>query len=85
MSGKLVSEKGYTPDTEYVRGAYAGSQIDHHFVVKPEYGAEFDRWLAEHDAETRQEAIIEFSDSAARILSHYARRLGEGIYDENSE
>jgi hypothetical protein len=41
-----MSEEGFTPDTDYVRGAYAGAQIDHQFVVIPEYGAEFDRWLA---------------------------------------
>jgi hypothetical protein len=80
-----MSEEGYTPETEYVRAVYAQYNDNHLEFIDRDYGAEFDRWLAEHDAETRQEAIIEFSDSAARILSHYARRLGEGIYDENSE
>jgi hypothetical protein len=84
MSGELVSEKGYTLTTEEVRARYAADEFGYS-AAPDDPCPEFDRWLAEHDAKTRQEAIIEFSDSAARILSHYARRLGDGVYDENSE
>lgn len=38
-----------TPSTEHVRAVYAGQ---HGAILADEHGREFDRWLAEHDAQT---------------------------------
>lgn len=37
-----------TPSTEHVRGVYAAQHGD---ILAEEHGREFDRWLAQHDAE----------------------------------
>jgi hypothetical protein len=47
-----MSEEGFTPDTEFVRGAYVARYQNQHYNKDPEYEAEFNRWLAKHDLET---------------------------------
>lgn len=52
----------YTPSTDEVRGVYVASNFRSCFEssgptqAKKEWVAEFDRWLAAHDAEVRAEA-----------------------------
>lgn len=44
----IVRGEPCTPSTEHVRAVYAGQ---HGAILADEHGREFDRWLAEHDAE----------------------------------
>ena len=50
--------RDFTPTTEQVRGAYA--------AYVPTYVGprkqEFDRWLAQHDAEVRKQVLLEAAD-----------------------
>ena len=41
-----------TPSTEHVRAVYAAQ---HGAILADEHGREFDRWLAQHDAEVRRD------------------------------
>lgn len=60
----------YTPSVAEVRERYVdGFPIDTWVVARDSVGAEFDRWLAEHDAQVRAEALRE----AADIASEYDR------------
>ena len=45
----------YTPTTEQIRATYAAGESE----GTPEDYAEFDRWLAAHDAEVRAGAVAE--------------------------
>jgi hypothetical protein len=47
-----MSENEYTPKTQYVRAVYAEYQDTYRDLIDPDYGTEFDRWLAKHDLET---------------------------------
>ena len=55
----------YTPTTEEVRGTYVAYSFRDCFEKpgptqpKGEWGAEFDRWLAAHDAEVRAFVLAE--------------------------
>jgi hypothetical protein len=51
-NGELMSENGYTPETEYVRAVYAQYNDNYLEFIDRDYGAEFDRWLAKRDLET---------------------------------
>lgn len=48
----------WTPETEQVRAHYVFNQSNQ---WDPERGEAFDRWLAEHDAKVRAEALREFA------------------------
>lgn len=50
----------YTPDTEDVRSCYEGEVFDW-----GERGKEFDRWIAAHDAELREQIAAEIDMEAA--------------------
>jgi hypothetical protein len=53
----------YTPSTEQVRGGFAASPMAHE---PREYAeAEFDRWLARHDAEQQEKGV--------RLAAEYLR------------
>lgn len=58
----------YTPTTEDVQGTYADEKMSQTYSwvgTWEEYAAEFDRWLAQHDAEVtqaEQKRIIEVLD-----------------------
>jgi hypothetical protein len=46
----------YTPTTDEVRSLYVTGTPPHRVTV-PEGNAEFDRWLAQHDAEQQQKGV----------------------------
>lgn len=50
--------ENFTPDDAYVRTTYISAQGPEHRT-----GPEFDRWLAQHDAQVRQE----FVDNLTRL------------------
>lgn len=48
----------FTPDTEYVRSKYScGLRSDGRPAIFEKLVKEFDRWLADHDAKVRAEAL----------------------------
>ena len=63
----------FTPDTEEVREQYTREQPPHIGTVS-EKEAEFDRWLAAHDAQVRREA-------KAEGLREAAHRVPDNIFD----
>lgn len=72
----------YTPTTEEVRGDYATFQLPAHGGdFRTEYAegvAEFDRWLAAHDAEVRSGVITEGTEGLQVILDACRAALEEG-------
>lgn len=57
----------FTPTTEQVRMDYIqASEGDR--VCPEEAGPQFDRWLAAHDAQVRQEAKVQALRDAAQVL-----------------
>lgn len=52
----------YTPTTDQVRSIFAGNGDWEHRGTAQEREFEFDRWLADHDAQIRAETIREFED-----------------------
>ena len=47
----------YTPDTGTVRAAHVRAMRDAFIAAEGEHIEEFDRWLAEHDAEVAERAL----------------------------
>ena len=74
----------YTPTTGQVRVAYQDHQ-DFQAVIKGldrpggvEAGHEFDRWLAQHDAEVKAEAVEQYK--AAQVsITYDAPRVAEQV------
>ena len=56
----------YKPTTEEVRSMYGG----------PRYEPEFDRWLADHDAEVRAQALREAADKIHVSMQKAHKRDG---------
>lgn len=78
--------RGYTPTTEDVRDEWRYNiqevDIDGYVVVSfDEAGAQFDRWLAEHDAKVRVGAIREYV-AAARENPHTLYWPASGVLDD---
>lgn len=84
----------YTPTTAEVRGAYVvhGFRDCHRSAVETEhqsmggFSAEFDRWLTQHDADTREQCAREIEEEAQNYAGDasrdfatiYARLIREG-------
>ena len=51
----------YTPTTDEVRGAYVSARSEEEFAASylSQFEPEFDRWLAAHDAELREQIAAE--------------------------
>jgi hypothetical protein len=54
--GQTMSDE-WAPTTDSVRAVYAQYNDDYLELIDPDHGAEFDRWLAKHDAEVRADQI----------------------------
>lgn len=62
----------YTPTTNKIREAYIGSQHDCMGIERAESEADFDRWLAAHDAEVRKSVDPEMAMPCADTKPHSA-------------
>ena len=79
----MVSD--YTPTTDEVRGDYANFQLPASggdFRVEYAEGlAEFDRWLAAHDAEVRASALAEQGEPGRKVDDALVRRIVAAVVD----
>ena len=55
----------YTPTTDEVRDRYAWGRSDVGYVSYDEAEAEFDQWLAEHDAKVKADALRDAAEAWA--------------------
>jgi phage terminase Nu1 subunit (DNA packaging protein) len=77
----------YTPTTDEVRAMYVTGTPPHRVSV-PQGNAEFDRWLAQHDAEVAARALRQAADdwqtgewaNVPRHADRVADRLGAAQY-----
>ena len=67
----------YTPTTGPMRDAWRHDRERHTGAIRPRvYGAEFDRWLAAHDAAVQAEAQADIS-AFANALTLHKEKLAE--------
>ena len=69
--GRIPAMTDYTPTTEEVRDAYATHRFNAYGKYREVGYPEFDRWLAAHDAEVREQA--------AQRVAAYADAEGVGL------
>lgn len=70
----------YTPTTEQVREAY---EMAHELTGAPLSDAEFDRWLAKHDAEVLRKAADDFGPNHG--VRHWLRERAARLHPTTSE
>ncbi|MGI0521800.1 hypothetical protein ABY45_14590 [Microbacterium maritypicum] len=68
----------YTPTTKDVREVWIYAQDITHDEGEDFHGAEFDRWLAAHDAEVRASVVTEEPEGLQVILDACRAALEEG-------
>jgi hypothetical protein len=71
----IVSGEPCTPSTEHVRAVYAAQ---HGAILAEEHGREFDRWLAQHDAERDRlrGELAWITEHATQRANAYAKARG---------
>jgi hypothetical protein len=70
--------EGYTPSEGDIRGRHAAGWLSRGWPETTEIDAEFDRWLAAHDARVRREAKAVGVAAAVAALRSLARSY-EGV------
>lgn len=83
----------YTPTTEEVRSSFASNQFvqrgefEFELLAEDEAGAEFDRWLAAHDAEVAAKAWDEGHDAGWNSRHDDAIRgwMSSGVHESDAE
>ena len=65
----------YTPTTEFIRARFSVTQTLGHVE---RYGEQFDRWLAAHDAQVREEGMKAMREAAAQVAETFVPWVQSG-------
>lgn len=71
----MTAEQPYTPDKYDVCSAYVDYYMQHSSALHSEVEAEFDRWLAAHDAQIKRDAARAALDGLADDQEQFAREI----------
>ena len=74
----MSEREKYTPDTETVRAAYTRAMRQAFIASTSEHIEEFDRWLAAHDRELREQIEQEVRADMFRGVRAWVKRFSPG-------